>query len=50
MALEDIVMIENDIVDPILEVPQGTLGTPADQVSDHGMNELTLVLEASYSS
>lgn len=50
MALQDIVMVESDIVEPILEVPQGTLGTPSDQVSDHGLNELTLVLEASYSS
>lgn len=50
MALQDIVMIAEDIVEPILEVPQGTLGTPADQISDHGLNELTLILEASYSS
>ena len=50
MALEDIVMIANDIVEPILEIPQGTLGTPADQISDHAIDELTLVLEASFSS
>lgn len=50
MALVDIVMISEDIVEPILEVPQGTLGMPADQISDHGLNELTLILEASYSS
>lgn len=50
MALNDIVMIASDIVEPILEVPQGTLGTPVDQISDHAENDLTLVLEASYSS
>jgi hypothetical protein len=50
MALEDIVMIADDIVEPISEIPQGTLNPPQDQISDHMMNELTLVLEASYSS
>lgn len=43
-------MIAEGIVEPILEVPQGTLGTPANQLSDHGTYELTLVLETRYSS
>jgi len=50
MALEDIVMIADDIVEPISEIPQGTLNIPQDEVSDHMINELTLVLEASFSS
>lgn len=51
MALDDIVMYEDDIIQPILEVPQGTLNSPLDIISDKSpVNELTLVLEASYSN
>lgn len=51
MALEDIVMIESDIVEPIMEIPEGMLNQPLDMLSDASpVNELTLVLEASYST
>lgn len=50
MALEDIVMMENDPMEPVTEIPLGTLNSPKDQLSDTSVNELTLVFEASYSS
>ena len=52
MALDDILMIEADIVEPVSEIGPGTLNAPQDQLTEQMMtlNELTLVLEASYSS
>jgi hypothetical protein len=51
MALDDILMMESDIVEPMTEIPVGTLNAPEDQLGDQfPLNELTLVLEASYSS
>ncbi len=50
MALTDIVMIESDIIEPMTEIPLGTLSEPLDEFSDIMMNDLTLVFEVSYSS
>ena len=51
MALDDILMIEADIVEPVSEIGPGTLNAPQDQLTEQmTLNELTLVLEASYSN
>ena len=51
MALEDIVMMASDNSEPITDFPLGTLNQPKDQlVEESTVNELTLVLEASFSS
>jgi len=51
MALEDILVMEGDIAEPIEEIGPGPLNQPQDQLADvMTLNELTLVLEASYSS
>jgi hypothetical protein len=51
MALEDILLMEGDIAEPVEELGPGTLNQPLDQLTDvMTLNELTLVLEASFSS
>lgn len=51
MALEDILLMEGDIAEPVTELNPGTLNQPLDQLTDvMTLNELTLILEASFSS
>lgn len=40
MALDDILIPEGDIQNPIMEIPGGVLNTPSDILSDSDMSEI----------